>query len=102
MVEPPAFANAVLTDFPAIRPATSAAASPCNPSVKVVDEPHRDVYALTSPSGAVGPLDAECDRDGVAVVADVEAVELGAPLVGCVLDGLATHTISVEQAFDDV
>jgi hypothetical protein len=41
--------------------------------------------------GAICPLDADCDRDGVAVLADVEAVELAAPLVGCVLDGLPVH-----------
>jgi hypothetical protein len=49
--------------------------------------------------GAVGPLDAHCDRDGVAVVADVEAVEFAGPLVGRVLDGLTVHTPSVEQMF---
>src|SRR5512132_1418821 len=38
--------------------------------------------------GAVGPLDADGDRDGVAVVADVEAVEFAGPLVGRVLDRL--------------
>jgi len=49
--------------------------------------------------GAVCPLDANCDGDGVAVVADVETVELAAPLVGRVLRGLAVHMLSVEQTF---
>jgi hypothetical protein len=52
--------------------------------------------------GVVGPGHADGDQDGVAVVADVVAVELAAPLVGCVLDGLAVHTSGVEHMFGNV
>ncbi|HEX2360903.1 MAG TPA: hypothetical protein VHI11_02405 [Jiangellaceae bacterium] len=38
--------------------------------------------------GAVSPLDADRDRDGLAAVADMETVEYAAPLVRRVLDWL--------------
>jgi hypothetical protein len=44
-------------------------------------------------------LDADGDRDGVEAVADVVTVDLAAPLVGDVFDGLAVHTPSVEHVF---
>jgi hypothetical protein len=50
--------------------------------------------------GAVAPLDADGDRDGVEAVADVETFDLAAPLVGGMLDGLTVHSYSVEQMFD--
>jgi len=60
---------------------------------------HWFVHLLTSALGAVGPLDVDRDRDGLAVVADVEAVEFAAPLVRRVLDRLAIHGPRVEQMF---
>jgi hypothetical protein len=42
--------------------------------------------------GAIGPMDADSDRDGVGAVTDVVAVELAAPPVGDVLDGPAVHS----------
>ncbi len=48
---------------------------------------------------AVGPGHVGGYWDRIAVVADVLPVQLPAPLVGCVLDGLPVHTSSVEQVF---
>jgi hypothetical protein len=48
--------------------------------------------------GAVGPRHLDRDRD-VAVVLDVQALELAAPLVRRVLDRLTFHTNSVEHMF---
>jgi len=48
--------------------------------------------------GAVGPLDADRDWDGLAVVADMVTVE-SPPLVGRVLDRLPVHSSSVEHTF---
>jgi hypothetical protein len=56
-----------------------------------------------------GPVDelldltVECpvlDQLQVDAVADIQAVELAAPLVGDVLDGLPVNTPSVEQTFE--
>jgi hypothetical protein len=49
--------------------------------------------------GAVGPLDADGDRDGVAAVVDIKAVDLAAPLIGNVFDRLAVHYPIIEQVF---
>jgi hypothetical protein len=57
---------------------------------------HCDVHPLTSPSVPSVHWTPDGYGDGVAAVADVEAVELAPPLVRGVLDGLPVHTNSVE------